>query len=227
MAPASNTLRQFLSHVDPFRVLPPKELDQLVRQSREKSFSKGTTIYSEGDPADSVWVLRDGRIQIFKYTTTGRPLAIESIASEELFGTLCRIGGNGRTYPCTAIAATECTVVQISDVTFLDFYKRFPAVVLGVCALCSQRLNNVRDLSCQGQETVEKRIAMTLLQLHKQHGNVLPFTKREISELAGTAVETAIRTMSGFTKKGWVTAQRGKITLKTTEALQKLIDTSC
>src|SRR5207302_8125680 len=168
-------LYQFLSQTDPFRVLPPKELDRLVSLTTVKKFEKGGTVYNEGDPADSVWILKEGRIQVFKYTSGGRPQAIESLGPKELFGTLCRLGNNGRTYPCTAIASIPCTVIRILDRTFLDIYNRFPALVMGVCSLCSQRLNAMQGLSCSAQDPVEKRVAAILIQLQKEHGNTLPF----------------------------------------------------
>src|SRR5687767_6657524 len=105
---SSNDLRRFLSQVNPFRVLPATEMDRLLTLAQEKTYAKGETVYAEGDSADSVWVLKEGRIQIFKYSSSGRPLAIESLGPKELFGTLCRLGGNGRTYPCTAVTATPC-----------------------------------------------------------------------------------------------------------------------
>jgi CRP-like cAMP-binding protein len=227
MSGTPETLRQFLAQVDPFRALPGPELDRLAALSRVKPYAKGETIYTEGDAADSVWVVRDGRIQIFKYTSAGRPLAIESLGPKELFGTLCRLGSNGRSYPCTAVTATASSVVQILDRTFLDFYNRNPAMVMGVCSLCSQRLNNVQGLSCSAQEPVEKRVAMTLLQLYKQHGKTIPLTKREIGELCGTTVESTIRTISSFAKKGWVSSARGQITLNDASRLEKLIAAAC
>jgi CRP-like cAMP-binding protein len=227
MPDKSPTLRSFLGQVSPFSALPSKELDRLVGLTTEKSIAKGETIYSEGEPADSVWVLKAGRIQVFKYTAGGKPQAIESLGPKEMFGTLCRLGGNGRNYPCTAVAATPCSVLRIADRTFLDFYNRFPAVVQGVCSLCSQRLNAMQGMSCSAQEPVEKRVAGILLQLEKEHGQTLPFTKREIAELAATTVETTIRTISDFSKKGWVISARGKITLKHPAELQRLLDSIC
>jgi len=219
--------KQFLAQTNPFNVLPAAELDRLAARARVKTYGKGETIYSEGDPADSVWVLSKGRIQIFKYTTQGRPLAIESIAPGELFGTLCRLGGDGRAYPCTAIASVDSETVQISDKDFLASYNRFPALVLGVCSLCSKRLQAVQGLSCSNQEPVEKRLAMLILKLQERHGMILPFTKRELAEQVGTTVETTIRVMSRFQKKGWITSSRGKLQLKVLEPIQKLVDTVC
>jgi CRP/FNR family transcriptional regulator len=224
---SAESTKKFLASINPFKVLPATELDRLSMRSKNASFAKGETIYSEGDPADSVWVLAKGRIQIFKYSSEGRPLAIESIAPGELFGTLCRMGGDGRQYPCTAIASLPSEVIQIADGEFLNVYNRFPALVMGVCSLCSQRLQAVQGLSCSSQEPVEKRLAMLLLKLQKKHGSVLPFTKRELSEQAGTTVETTIRVMSRFQKKGWISSSRGQLTLKALEPIQKLTDSVC
>ena len=136
-------LKAFLAKTTPFKVLPAAELDHLSSRARGVRYSKSETIYMEGDPADSVWVLTKGRVQIFKYSSEGRPLAIESIAPGELFGTLCRLGGDGKQYPCTAIASIDSEVIRISDREFLSAYSRFPALVMGVCSLCSQRLQAV------------------------------------------------------------------------------------
>ena len=226
MAPPDKT-KDFLSHVSPFNVLPKEELSRMLQRARPRSFGKGETIYSEGDPADSVWIATKGRVQIFKYSSQGHPLAIESITPGELFGTLCRLGSNGRSYPCTAIAAVETDVMQISDREFLEVYNRYPAVVMGVCSLCSQRLQAVQGLSCTSQEPVEKRLAMLLLSLQKKHGKVLSFTKRELAEQVGTTVETAIRVMSRFRKQGWISSSRGKLELKKIQAIEEFAERVC
>ena len=216
--------REFLSQTSPFKVLPAGELDALASHLQMKTYQKSESIYIEGDPADSVWVVSSGRVQIFKYSSEGRPLAIESIGPGELFGTLCRLGGDGQQYPCTAIASVDTEVIRIADREFRTMYNRYPAIVMGVCSLCSQRLQAVQNLSCSSQEPVEKRLAMLLIKLHAKHGNTLPFTKRELAEQAGSTVETTIRVMSRFQKKGWLTSERGKLQLKSLASLQKLID---
>lgn len=221
--PAATVIRQFLMQAEPFHRLSTEELDRLVSLAVDKPYAKGETIYNEGETASSVWIVREGRIQIFKYTTGGRAVAIESLGPRDIFGTFCRIGTEKRQYPCTAVSATESAVIQILDRTFMDVYNRVPALVRGMCTLCSQRLSRIHGLSCQGQEPVEKRIAMTLLQLQKQHGATIPLTKREVGELSGTTVETTIRTLSQFSRKGLVSSERGRITLKSVEALSRLI----
>src|SRR5262249_10675512 len=217
-------IKEFLSSIDPFRGLPAAEMDRLASIAQEIPHKKGETVFTEGDEATSVWVLYKGRLEIYKYTSDGKPRAIEIIQPKELFGTLCRLGGDGRAYPCTAVASVDSVSFRIADSVFLDLFRRNPSVVSGVCALCSNRLNMMQELTCTSQEPVEKRIVRTLFQLSKTHGDVLPYTKRQIGELAATTVETTIRTLSHFQKQKWVTSSRGQILLKDKEKLQSILE---
>ncbi len=219
-----SAVKTFLSSIDPFRGLPPAELDRLASIAQEIKHAKGETVFTEGEEAASVWVLYQGRLEIFKYTSDGKPRAIEIIQPKDLFGTLCRLGNNGRSYPCTAIASVDSVSFRIADSVFLDMFQRNPSMVSGVCALCSTRLNMMQELTCSTQEPVEKRLVRTLLQLSKTHGNVLPYTKRQIGELSATTVETTIRTLSRFQKSNWISSSRGQILLKNTAKLEALLN---
>ncbi len=217
------SIKTFLSGIEPFRGLPPLELERLAMTAQEIKHAKGETVFSEGDEAASVWVLLRGRLEIFKYTSDGKPRAIEIIQPKELFGTLCRLGGSGREYPCTAVASVDSASIRIADSIFLNLFQRYPSMVTGVCTLCSSRLNMMQELTCTSQEPVEKRIVRTLFQLSRTHGTTLPYTKRQIGELSGTTVETTIRTLSRFEKRKWISSSRGEIVLKDTAKLQQLL----
>jgi CRP/FNR family transcriptional regulator, nitrogen oxide reductase regulator len=217
-------VKKFLAGIVPFRNLPPAELDRLASIAQEKKHAKGETIFTEGDDATSVWVLFQGRLEIFKYTSDGKPRIIEIIQPKELFGTLCRLGSNNRAYPCTAVAAVDSQSFRIADNIFLEMFNRNPSMVSGVCALCSNRLNMMQELNCSTQEPVEKRIVRTLFQLSKTHGDSLPYTKRQIGELSATTVETTIRTLSNFQKKKWISSSRGQIFLKEKKKLESVLE---
>lgn len=219
-----DTLRFFLASIAPFKGLPTNELDRLASIAQEIKHSKDETVFSEGDEATSVWILFRGRLQVFKYTSDGKPRAIEVINPTDLYGTLCRMGSDGRTYPCTAVASVDSISYRIPDSVFLELFHKYGSMVTGVCTLCSNRLNQMQDLTCSTQEPVEKRIIRTLFQLRNTHGDVLPYTKKQIGELSATTVETTIRTLSRFQKVKWISSSRGEIVLKNKTKLQALLD---
>ncbi len=45
----------FLASVEPFKRLPPAERQRLVKTTREQRYTRGETIFREGQPSDSVW----------------------------------------------------------------------------------------------------------------------------------------------------------------------------
>ncbi len=219
-----NSLAAFLMTVEPFNRLPAEEVQRMSLLCQVTRHFKGDVLYSEGDVAVNVWVLQEGRLEIFKYNGDSRPLAIESIQPKQMFGTLCRLGAlASSTYPCTAIAAMDSVSIRFPDRIFAGLYNRFPAMVSSTCRLCSDRLGSMQQRAVTYQEPVRTRILRTLFQLQKTNGNVLPYTKREISEMASTTVETTIRILSVLQKKHWVTSERGKIMLKDIPRLLSLL----
>lgn len=219
-----NNIAHFLMNVEPFNRIPAEEVQRLSLLCQVTRHAKGEVLYSEGDPAVHVWVLQEGRLDISKYQTAGHSLVIESIQPGDLFGTLCRLGSlNSSTYPCTAIAATDSVAVRFPDRFFAGLYNRFPAIVSGTCQLCSLRLGSIQQRTLAYQEPVRMRIVRALLMLQKTHGKELPYTKREIADLAATTVETTIRVLSVLQKQRVVASQRGQITLKNIPHLKALL----
>lgn len=219
----NTSIRMFLSAVEPFARLSGMDLDGLSSMAREVVHKKGETIYCEGEEAAGVWVLKSGRVDIFKYRSDGKPMAIEAIVPEDLFGTYCRIGATSCAYPCTAVAAIDSVSVCIPDKVFWNVFQRNGGFVASVCALCSSRLNRMQDLAGRSHEPVQTRILKTLVTLSKDNGPTLRFTKREIAELSSTTTETAIRTLSVFEKKRWISSARGRITVMDRKRIEAFI----
>ena len=222
--PMMSTIHQFLSQIEPFRRLPREEIARLASIAQEVPQSRGEHVFSEGEDATSIWILKSGRMEILKYTSDGRPQAIESISPGEIFGTLCRIGGKSNSYPCTAVASVDSVSIRIQDSVFMNLFQRSPDFLTGICALCSQRLSVMQDRSSMSQEPVAKRIARVLVDLVGKNGTTLKFTKREIAELAGTTVETSIRILGAFMRKKWISSSRGQIVVTGLDELKVVVD---
>ena len=222
--PSAPSIQAFFSQIEPFKRLPREELSRLASISQEVSHAHGEHVFSEGEDAASVWILKTGRMEILKYTSDGRPQAIESISPGEIYGTLCRIGNKSSAYPCTAVASVDSVSIRIPDTVFMNLFGRSPQFLTGICALCSQRLSAMQDRSSMSQEPVAKRIARILVELVGKNGPTLQFTKREIAELAGTTVETSIRVLGAFMRKKWITSSRGQIVVTGLGELKAVVD---
>jgi CRP/FNR family transcriptional regulator len=93
-----------------------------------------------------------------------------------------------------------------------------------VVEMVSKRLRHSKGTQMFEQESVEKRVLHVLINMVEEFGMIIPMTRREIAELAGTTVETCIRTFSKFEEEGFVSTERGKITIVNQEALADRMD---
>ena len=110
-------------------------------------------------------------------------------------------------------------MVSLPMKDFMVLLGRYPEISTALVAHISQRLRQSKNMQTFEQESVEKRILHVLLNLVGEFGNTIPLTRREIAEMAGTTVETSIRTFSRFEEEGLVSTTRGRITLKNTKDL--------
>lgn len=214
-------LELFLKRSDLFRNLPAKDRQKIAAVSRERVFEKGETIFHEGRPSDSVWLTVKGRVHLLHYLSQGRAQTTCVMTPCETF--CCLPALDRGSYPATAVAATQATVLQIPASLFHEVMGRSPAMLRETLCVFGGRLRQVEAKGCLAHDPVERRIAQALMTLQKKFGDTIPLTKQEIAEVVGTTVETAIRTISRFQQEGWVRSTRGRLELLQPEALSRLL----
>ena len=219
--PRRHDLELFLKQSELFRQLNAKQREQLVSFSHERTYAKGDTIFHEGQPSDSVWLTIEGRVHLLHHQAEGRVQANCVMTPGETF--CCLPALDQGAYPATAVAATRARILQISNRRFHNLMQGSKTLLEETLCVFSNRLRQVEARGCLVHDPVERRIAQTLLTLRKKFGDTIPLTRQEIAELAGTTVETAIRTTGRFQQEGWIRSARGKVQLVKPEALQRLL----
>lgn len=215
-------LEQFLAGTQPFSRLPEDALRELTAGCLERRFDKGQTIFQEGQPSQSVWVLKKGRVHLVHHLKTGRVSTTCVIVPQEMF--CCLPALDQREYPATAVAAVDSVVVQIPTTLFHRAMAKQPAFAQQtLCTVCD-RLRQIEFRGCLSQEAVPRRLAQTLLTLAKKFGMEIPMTRQELADLSGTTVETVIRTLSAFQKSKLVRrSARGTVQISSVAALQRYL----
>jgi CRP-like cAMP-binding protein len=211
--------KSFLSTMEIFKGLPASQLAELEKRAVEKKYPKGSSIFLEGDPAENVWLVKEGHVKAVVHTPQGKDLTICMVGANNMFGSCCCFGTSQ--YPCHSIAETDVTVLAFPMRDFLPLLDKYPQMSRSVVEGLSKRLRQSKDMQTFEQESVEKRILHVLIQLVGEFGTTIPLTRREIAEMAGTTVETCIRTFSTLEEAELVSSARGKITVHN---LQDLMD---
>jgi CRP-like cAMP-binding protein len=211
------TSKNFVASIDLFKSVPPSQMAAIERKMVEKRYPKGQPIFLEGDAATHVWFVKEGRVKAVKHMPQGRDLTICTMGLNHMFGTCCSF--SSEQYPCNALAETDTVVVSLAMGDFLDLMKKYPEISRELVAHLSTRLRQMQDMRTFDQDSVEKRILHVLVHLVGEFGNQIPLTRREVAEMAGTTVETCIRTFKALEEDGLVETSRGKITVKELQAL--------
>ncbi len=218
----SATPRSFLATTNIFKAVPVEALREIERRVVEKKFLKGASLFLEGDPAQYVWFVKEGHVKAVINAPNGRCQTLCMVGPQNMFGSCCSLNGNA--YTCNGVAETDVTVVSFPLSDFLALMGRYPQISLAVVAHVSKRLRHSKDMQAFEQESVEKRILHVLVDMVGEFGNTIPLTRREIAEMAGTTVETSIRTFSRLEGEGLVSTVRGKITVKSLQVLNDYLE---
>ena len=212
---------QILKHSPIFAALDENELIELAGLAFERRLAADTAVFWEGDNSEWFFIIAEGRVRVTKLTSTGKEIIISFFGPGEMFGEVAVF--EDQPYPASAQAISKTRLIGIRKADFVNFLLKYPQVSLRIIKVLSERLrqaqSRLRDLA---GERVEQRLARLLLMLASRLGTTLPYTRQEISDMAGTTTETTIRILSQWKDRGIISSSRGEITI-TDEIKLKLL----
>jgi CRP-like cAMP-binding protein len=94
-----------------FRGLPTSELQQIDRVTLLCHFDRDERIFPEGDPADALYMVKRGRIEVRQKLETGEDSLIASLSDGSHFGEMGFLDHSRRS--ACAICVDDCEVIQI------------------------------------------------------------------------------------------------------------------
>ena len=211
-----------------FAGLPARELESLAASAREQSCRAREYIFSEGDPALWLWLVKIGHVRIVRHSRAGKDVVLELLGPGEIFGGVAVI--ERRPYPAAAQATEPSVVVKIPADVVVGLAERHPSVVREMALLIGRRLRAAHDSVRLAVEPVESRLAAALLRLadregvRTKSGVELPFhlTRQSLADMSGTTVETAIRVVSRWQRDEVVEDHGGRLVVRHLEVLRDL-----
>ncbi|MBI2181612.1 MAG: Crp/Fnr family transcriptional regulator [Deltaproteobacteria bacterium] len=203
---------QFFASVPPFDILSPEERAKVGAVSVEKHFRKGETIFEEGLPARTVWIVKEGRVHLDKAHSNGKVSTLCVMTGGELLCCIPALDRGG--YPATAIAKEPTTLIGIPSDSFSRLMADTPALSARIVSTLCKCLRGVEERArSQAYDSAEKRVGNVLLMIAKKFGPEIPLTREDFAALSGLTVETTIR-MTSRLKEHKLLSSNGKGTLK-------------
>jgi CRP-like cAMP-binding protein len=190
-------------------------------------FSRGQTIFNQGDSANSLFKLVKGAARLCKHTAGGRRQIADFVLPEEFFG-FVRVGE----HKLSAEAITDVTLVSYPARQIERLADEVPAVRKVLLDFLSGRVLGMQDhLVMLGRQTATERAASFLLQLLDRNppgrGKVidLAMSRLDIADYLGLTLETVSRTLADL-KHGRVIDLKGphRVLVRDVDALRRLAE---
>lgn len=214
-----------------FKHLPAEAISKINALFHDRDVSADERIYFEGDEAGHLYLVAMGKVKLVRNTASGRNVLLDILHGGDYFGSLSTFDGHVHTE--TAIAQTDCCILQISSEDFDTILAEYPDVTRKVLEAVSKRLTESQEIVKQlSAYTVEQRIASALLRLAGKLGETrgqgvliqLPFSRQDLAAMTGSTTETVSRVMSRFAEDGLVKSGRKWVTITDKKRLEELVN---
>lgn len=224
--------RYVLSRAPYFRGLDEAALDRIDARMRSRTVAAGAAIVREGEPAEALFVVAEGRVKLSQVTAAGTATVTDLLVPGELFGTMSTLGE--RVHHLTATALVGTCVLRIGQDDFRAVLAEQPRVALRVLDDVAARLLRAEsDVGSHGSATVEQRVASALLRLADKLGEdrgaegillEVPLSRADLAGLARSTPESVSRVMSRWKRQGLIDSGRRWTAVRDRARLEELRD---
>ncbi|MGH2365758.1 MAG: Crp/Fnr family transcriptional regulator [Chloroflexota bacterium] len=203
-----------------FRALPEDDLAEVARSVHTRLYAAGQVIILEGDECPGLYIVRTGRVRVYKASPSGKQQVLRIMTPVDSFNDVPVFDGGAN--PASAAAMDEDTQLAFLSKADAERLQRtrpsFGPAMLRVFATRLRHLAGlVEDLSFH---SVRARLARALIQ--SAEGEVSRLTQRELADMVGTAREVAGRELRQMEAEGLIRLGRGRMELLDTRRLERV-----
>jgi CRP/FNR family transcriptional regulator, cyclic AMP receptor protein len=198
-----------------FEPLPPEVLASIAARGGVKRYAANAVLITEGDSADSLYVILSGRVKVYTANEAGKELILTLQGAGEYVGEMALDGGV-RSASVMTLEPTTCAVV--TGATLRDFVAVHPGFAQHLIVNLIRRLRRLTgSAKSLALDDVYSRIAALLESMAQDvRGERLvgdKLTQQDIAEHIGASREMVSRVFKELSVGGYVVMQGGRIRL--------------
>jgi uncharacterized membrane protein len=133
-----------LAGVPFFQYLDEDEREVLARQLDVVRVPAGEIVFHANDPGGTLFVIREGCVEVFFKDDTGERIVLERPGRGEVFGEISFLDGGARTASVVVVDDLEALAVDRDDLSHL--FRVHPEAGLDIIAAMGKRLRNTVEL---------------------------------------------------------------------------------
>jgi CRP-like cAMP-binding protein len=201
-----------------FSGLDEENLGEVAMIAARRSFAKGETIFSEGDPATGFYLLAAGSLKLCKVSPDGKEKVLHFVHPNETFAEAAFFG-DGR-YPAEARAMEKGEALFFPKDSFMGLLERNPRFSLNLIVSLSLLLRRfARQIEELTFAEVPARLAAYLVDLAEKKSTSfqgktyldLEIKKGELASRLGTVSETLSRSLKKLKEEGLIEVDGSRV----------------
>ncbi|HIW61421.1 MAG TPA: Crp/Fnr family transcriptional regulator [Candidatus Stackebrandtia excrementipullorum] len=188
-----------------------------------RQFRRGQLLFVEGDPGESLIMVRSGAVAVFRTAPTGERAMLHVVRAPDVLGEVSLLDGSARS--ASAEALEDTAAMALARTTFLDLVHASPHMLDAVMRSMG---GIVRRLTEQSSDHVfldlPARVAKALVRLtgHTAAPMVtIELNQTQLAELAGGSRQSVNQAIGTFALRGWLRTEGRRIVVTDIPALRR------
>ncbi|GAA0945025.1 Crp/Fnr family transcriptional regulator [Nonomuraea longicatena] len=208
-------------------LLTPDEVAALRAGGRPRRWERGDTVMAEGESADWVLLLTEGRVKVSSHTRAGTEVVLAVRGPGGLVGEMSAIDGSPRSATVTALEPVEGLVVQ-DFATFLGTHGRVAVLLMRL--VTAKLRDSDRKRVEYGAYDATGRVATRLIELAERYGEqtsggglrvALPLSQDELAGWTGASREAVSKALRTLRDRGLIETGRRRVLIHDLDGLRR------
>ncbi len=204
-------------------------LGELVSGRNINKYKKKQVIYSEGNRPTCLFYVQKGKVKTYKTNDFGKELVVGLYKEQDFFGFVDLLENSNYQETAAAMEETELAIIPREDFeNLIDSSHEVSRKFIQI--LAKNITDNENKLLSLAYNSLRKKVADALIMLHEKYKTAndekfaINITRDNLATIAGTAIESLIRTLGDFKHERLIDIKDGIITILNIKKLQNLLN---
>jgi CRP/FNR family transcriptional regulator, cyclic AMP receptor protein len=215
--------RDRLSDADLFHDLSERDMAEMNRVTTITTVPRGRVFYEPEDVSEVLFLISEGRVQLYRISPEGKKLVIATLGPGALFGEMALLGQ--KMHNAFAEALDDCQIFVMSRADLERLILNQPSVGRRVLETTGKRLRDAEQrLEDMAFKSIPARLASLLIRLSAEQGSdeIVGLTHQDLAETVGTYRETATQVLNDMKADGLIEIGRKRIRILDRAKLESL-----
>jgi CRP/FNR family cyclic AMP-dependent transcriptional regulator len=203
-----------------FSGLNEEEFEKIADCAKVKKVSRDKTVFSKGDPGNSMFAVISGRLKVQNISEEGKVLIMGFLEPGSVFGEIAVLDSKPRTASVLSTEASELLVIERAP--FLRFLESHPGVAIKLMKAICERLRTTDEfLENMVFMSIPTRLARMLRILSEKYGVTTPsgieinmrISQGELANLVGASRESVNKQLRVWEEAGLLSNLDGRMKL--------------